>query len=95
MLFRSLAVVLNVVGTVFLTWVEPRLSLYELLFEQISAFGTVGLSCGITPQLSAPAQLWIIATMFIGRIGPLTLVVWVLESERARIRYPEGHVMIG
>ena len=47
----------------------------ETLFESISAFGTVGASTGITPELTDPARLITTAAMFAGRLGPLTLVL--------------------
>jgi trk system potassium uptake protein TrkH len=40
-------------------------------------------------------RLWIIATMFVGRLGPLTLVMWILPIRQAHVRYPEGRIMIG
>jgi len=66
------------------------------LFEITSAFGTVGLSTGITPTLSAAGKLIVILTMFVGRVGPLTLALAVaFQSERAVYKYPEEKVMIG
>ena len=94
-LLVALALLWNAAGTVILACAQPEASLRDLLFEQISAFGTVGLSCGITPLLSPTARLWIIITMFVGRLGPLTLVLWALEGERPHFRYPPGHLMIG
>ncbi len=68
----------------------------RVLFEVISAFGTVGLSTGITPTLSAAGKLIIIFTMFAGRIGPLTLALAVaLQSGKAIYTYPEEKIMIG
>jgi trk system potassium uptake protein TrkH len=67
-----------------------------LMFESISAFATVGLGTGITPDLSTGGKLLIIATMFVGRVGPLTLVFALAQRERRRpIRYAEDHVKIG
>ena len=66
-----------------------------VLFEQISAFGTVGLSTGITDKLSAPGKLWIIATMFVGRLGPLTMAMWFFTPKPGHVQHPEGKVMIG
>jgi len=68
----------------------------RLLFEITSAFGTVGLSTGITPTLSATGKMIIIFTMFAGRVGPLTLALAVaLQSERVSYKYPEEKIMIG
>ena len=65
-------------------------------FEAVSAFGTVGLSTGITGDLPGLSQLLLIATMFIGRIGPLTLgTSLVLHYRSSRYRYPEEAPLIG
>ena len=68
----------------------------ELAFETVSAFGTVGLSTGITPRLSNAGMLLISAMMFIGRLGPLTLA-YALERHRRKLayHYPEESVLIG
>lgn len=67
-----------------------------LLFESMSALATVGLSYGITPELSAPGKLVLIAAMFFGRIGPLTAAYALqLHQERKRYRLPETAVHIG
>ena len=68
----------------------------DILFEIVSAFGTVGLSMGITPILSLPGKLIITALMFIGRLGPLTIGYAFLRPRKiARYRYAEERVMIG
>lgn len=66
------------------------------LFEVTSAFGTVGLTTGITPQLSTIGKIIIIITMFAGRIGPLTLALAVaIKEEKVSYAYPEESVMVG
>lgn len=72
-----------------------RCGMAQALFEQVSAFGTVGLSTGLTPALSAAGKIWIVATMYVGRLGPLTLAVWVYRSRAPRVTHPEGRLMIG
>jgi trk system potassium uptake protein len=68
----------------------------ELLFEVVSAFGTVGLSTGITKLLSPASKIIIILTMFIGRLGPLSLALsLIIDRHPESIQYPEGHVMVG
>ncbi|HUU01055.1 MAG TPA: potassium transporter TrkG [Myxococcota bacterium] len=94
----GLAVVWNLVGILLLLATEgsrPGVGMHEVVFEQISAFGTVGLSTGLTPKLSVVGQLWIIVTMFVGRLGPLTLALWMFTRKTPGVRYPEGRVMIG
>ncbi len=67
-----------------------------LIFEVFSAFGTVGLSKGVTPFLNSISKIIIILTMFIGRVGPVTLVYTLREpKEMEGITYPEEKVMVG
>ncbi len=68
-----------------------------VLFEVVSAFGTVGLSMGLTPNLTALGRLLIIGTMFSGRIGPLTAMIALAQSARPKnvIRRVEDRVLIG
>jgi trk system potassium uptake protein TrkH len=75
---------------------ESELKTDDLLFETVSAFATVGLSMGITSKLSVMSKLVIIVTMFIGRIGPLTLLIALSKKEsHANFKYPEEPIMIG
>ena len=68
----------------------------SILFESTSAFGTVGLSTGITPGLTALGKLIIIITMFIGRVGPLTIALAIaMRKEKISYRYPEERLMVG
>ncbi|MGZ9585321.1 TrkH family potassium uptake protein [Paenibacillus marinisediminis] len=68
----------------------------EILFETTSAFGTVGLTMGITSELSSIGKLLIALTMFIGRLGPLTLAYALgPKTERELYRHPEGKITIG
>jgi len=98
-LLFALAVLWNLVGVLVLAHFEggrPGIGFHNLLFEQISAFATVGLSTATTTAgLSAAGKAWIIATMFVGRLGPLTLASLALYRKPARIAFPEGKVMIG
>jgi trk system potassium uptake protein TrkH len=67
-----------------------------LLFEAVSALGTVGLSTGITPGLTALGKLCLVVCMFIGRVGPLALAVIVGSREVGQnVRYPEEAVVVG
>ncbi|RKO68189.1 Trk family potassium uptake protein [Desulfofundulus salinus] len=66
------------------------------LFETVSAFGTVGLSMGLTPELTPLGRVAIIFTMFAGRLGPLTLAYAFAQRRRkTAIRYPEEKIMVG
>ena len=68
-LIAILALAVVCVQTFLMCIAEPELDFMKLLFETVSAFGTVGLSTGITPDLNAGAKLILITTMFIGRLG--------------------------
>ncbi|SES26215.1 trk system potassium uptake protein TrkH [Tranquillimonas rosea] len=67
----------------------------HVAFEAVSAFGTVGLSMGATPELDAFGRIVLCVTMFLGRIGPLTLGFFLASRTSALIRYPEGRIYIG
>ena len=70
--------------------------LSDVVFESVSALGTVGLSTGITPALPLPSQLVVTALMFFGRVGPPTLFAALVLRNRERLyRYPEERVIIG
>ncbi|NLF38585.1 hypothetical protein GX586_04025 [bacterium] len=66
-----------------------------MLFETVSAFGTVGLSMGATPLLNDIGKLVVIAIMFVGRVGPLTLVLSLRPMRRQDLYYPLADVMVG
>ncbi len=103
MIFRSLAVIVISMGVVFtaallLTFTEhsTKAELTNILFETVSAFGTVGLSAGLTSDLTPAGRIIIIATMFIGRLGPLTLAFALSNrNEKKHYRYVEEKLLIG
>lgn len=67
-----------------------------ILFETASAVGTVGLSVGLTPELTEWGKLIITVTMFIGRIGPLTIAYAIRPKQTKNLyRHPEGRIIIG
>jgi len=73
-----------------------KFTLLQALFEVTSAFGTVGLSTGITRQLSSFSRIVIIATMFIGRVGPLSFILsFATRKEKIHPEYPEEEVAVG
>ncbi|WP_172255505.1 TrkH family potassium uptake protein [Saccharibacillus deserti] len=89
----SLALVVSV--AMLLSATEGR-DFMLILFETTSAFGTVGLSLGLTPDLSTFGKVMIALTMFAGRVGLLTLV-YALKPKKnpEKYRYPEGKIIIG
>ena len=85
-----------VVAVAAIRILEPDFSGESITFEVISAFTTVGLSTGITADLGAPSQLILCLLMYIGRIGPVTLVVALAARHSARrFTYPEERPFIG
>lgn len=101
LIMRAFTVVTLAVSIVFLSsfvllMSQPGASVREVLFEVFSAFGTVGLSLGLTPKLTTLGKIVVVLTMYIGRIGPLTLL-YAFSRERAlgRFEYAEENVMIG
>lgn len=90
-----LALLLIALGTTVLLVVTPH-SLRDVLFETVSAFSTVGLSTGITADLPVLGQLTIIALMFIGRVGTITVATALaLGAARRPYRYPEENPIVG
>lgn len=83
--------------TLFLSFTEQGLSFMDIFFESISAFGTVGLSLGITSKLSVAGRIIITITMFFGRLGPLTIAMALARRQvkKQLYRYPEGRIMVG
>ena len=68
-------------ATFLMCILEPDCTFMQLIFEVVSAFGTVGLSTGITPDLSTAGKFVIILVMYTGRLGAFTLLVRMDEAE--------------
>lgn len=91
-----LALTIVVTNTLILNILEPQFTFIQLLFEVISAFGTVGLSTGITPHLGPLSRLIIIVTMYVGRVGPLTILsIWAFKQKTNNITYSEESIAVG
>lgn len=85
-----------IIATFLLLITELHFSFIQILFETVSAFGTCGLSTGITTELSTYGKIIIISTMFFGRIGSLTMVLAFSKKKKKHLyRYPEERVAIG
>ena len=100
LLLIFLASIVMVVATLILTQTEkiPKgFGLEYILFEVLSAFGTVGLSLGLTPHLTVIGKLVIMLLMFIGRVGIFTSLYSLSKRQTTvnKIRYPEENVLIG
>ena len=101
LLFKALSIfffatAINLIGVFTLTLTDGNFSFIQIIFEQVSAFGTVGLSTGITPELSTAGRIVIISSMFVGRVGTLTFA-FVLSSRQStqNYKYPKAHLMVG
>ncbi|MBC2769530.1 TrkH family potassium uptake protein [Pusillimonas minor] len=81
-------------ATLIMTMIEDA-PFISILFEVVSAVSTTGLSRDLTPTLSWPSQFLVIVLMFIGRLGPLTLIYSLSIQHRGRVRYPETNFQIG
>jgi potassium uptake TrkH family protein len=85
-----------VIGSTMLLLATSGFPLEDVLFETVSALGTVGATTGITPELNATSQLVVIALMFLGRVGPPTLFAALILRERQRLyRHPEERLLVG
>lgn len=94
----GIGITIVVVVVMLLSITEPHQTILDIVFEVFSAFGTVGLSIGLTGQLTFFGKLIIAATMFMGRLGGLTIVFALAnkqQNNKGLIKYPEGKVTIG
>ncbi len=85
-----------IVMTILIAFSSPDFNFLQVLFEAVSAFATVGLSTGITPELSALSKLLIIATMYVGRVGVLLFMAALVgDHGPSLVRYPEEDLLVG
>ncbi len=90
-----LSLVVLSLGVLLLTFTDPDKSVQNLAFESVSAYSTVGLSLGITANLSIAGKWIIIALMFLGRVSTLSMLIALLPKERLRkYKYPTEEIMI-
>lgn len=96
MTIAFIMVFLAVFGGIFISATSP-VGFTDGLYEAVSALATVGLTAGVTPQLSIPAQILIMLYMYFGRVGVLTISLGFLVADRAedRFRYAETNLLIG
>lgn len=74
---------------------HDRFEFLDILFESVSAFGTVGMTRGITPHLSDISKVILAFTMFIGRVGPTTLAIGLMKTKPSSIKYATGKILVG
>ena len=100
LVLRALLILLfglvSVLGGMLILSITENASFINVCFETVSAFGTVGLSAGITSSLSIIGKYVIILLMYIGRIGPLTLLAAAAQRmKKVQIEYPTGEILVG
>jgi trk system potassium uptake protein len=101
LVFKAVGVLIGsfatvVIATIVICLTDPKFKFIEVLFEVFSAFGTVGLSMGITGSVSALAKSALIATMYVGRVGVLLLMSALLgDPAPSRVNYPEENLLVG
>lgn len=92
----TFAAIINILFIFILSITDAQFDIIRIAFEQVSAFATVGLSTGITAGLSDPGKIVIILSMYIGRVGTLTLAFALsTRTNSTAYRYPETHLAVG
>jgi len=91
----SLGVLWIILQTTVMAVFDPDIPLRDLLFEQVSALSTTGLSTGITPVLSIPSKIVLMITMYVGRLGPLTIATLWTTERKVSVSRPEEELPIG
>ncbi|NPC94518.1 Ktr system potassium transporter B [Bacillus sp. WMMC1349] len=98
-ILRALAIIVIsfsfVMLTIFVLTITEDAPFLSIVFEVLSAFGTVGLSTGLTPELTTVGKAVIMMMMFIGRVGPLTMAFTFAKEKKAPIRHPHDEVITG
>ena len=80
----------------FIIYSDDIINFSILFYETVSAFGTAGLTLGLTSELSNIGKVLIIFMMYLGRVGPLTVVLSITKKRKnSGIKYPEGKILIG
>ena len=100
---RALAVAMIALGIaltdiIVISLLQPEMDFMDLVMECTSAMGTVGVSAFGSASLNAVSRIMIILTMYLGRIGPLTMALMLAQKQRGsrgQLQYPEGNIMIG
>ena len=103
MVQRAMAILMIALGIVMIDVVaisllQPGVDMMDIAYECASAMGTVGISAAGTPSFRLASKILILITMYLGRIGPLTMALLLAHRQAAseeRFRYPEDRIMIG
>lgn len=96
---KALALVVITIGvtwiSIFLLLITETANFLDIVFEAVSALGTVGLSRGLTGNLSVAGEIIIVFLMFVGRLGPITLAYLLASPTKRHVKYPETQLAIG
>lgn len=97
--YKSIAILIFGFSFIFIVTIlllsTQAFSFMQILFEAVSAFGTVGLSTGITPRLNPTGEVLLSLLMYIGRVGPLTIALALGMRRKATIEYPSTRIVVG
>ena len=92
----SLGMAIVLIVTMILCIAEPDQQFINLLYEASSAFGTAGLTTGVTQEIGTLSKFVLMFTMYCGRVGPITVFLAIIKSnKKSGIKYPEGKILIG
>ena len=92
----TIGVAIVIIVTIILSITDPDERLINLLYEASSAFGTAGLTTGVTQEIGTFSKFVLMFTMYCGRVGPITVLLSIVrKSKNAGIKYPEGKILIG
>ena len=103
MVQRAMSILIIAMGIVMIdvisiSLLQPGVDMMDIAYECASAMGTVGISAAGTPSFRLASKLLIMITMYMGRIGPLTMALLLAKRQAStdeRFRYPEDRIMIG
>lgn len=92
----ALGMGLVIIVTMIISITEPNQKYIDILYEAASAFGTVGLTTGITQQIGLISKIVLMFTMYCGRVGTITVILAVMnKNKKTSIKYPEGKILVG
>lgn len=95
MLIAILGITVVLVCTLIDAIVEPSVPIIKIIFEEVSAYGTVGLTTGITGSIDSSMKWVLIFTMYLGRIGIFTFLLSLVQRSQSRVQYVQERILIG
>jgi trk system potassium uptake protein TrkH len=95
LVIATLGMTMIIISTLLISLFEPAFAFRQILTEVVSAFATVGLTTGITPDICSASKIILVITMFIGRVGPLTLITLWWQEHKPEANYTEEPINVG